>query len=81
MTNLRTLCFDLFLAGQETTATTLNFLVLYLLLDQRIQEKMHKELDKLEEEKNGIVENGIELSDRPKLPFLNAIINVYFVMD
>nr|CAD2168816.1 unnamed protein product [Meloidogyne enterolobii] len=69
-------CFDLFLAGQDTTSTTLNFLILYLILDQRVQSKMHEELDRLEEEKgrNGF-DNSVTQADRGKLPFLNAVIN------
>ncbi|KAF7627337.1 hypothetical protein Mgra_00009378 [Meloidogyne graminicola] len=69
-------CFDLFLAGQETTSTTLSYLILYLLLDQRVQTKMHKELDNLEEEKkNNNLDNVITQADRGKLPYLNAVIN------
>nr|CAD2154410.1 unnamed protein product [Meloidogyne enterolobii] len=70
-------CFDLFLAGQETTSTTLSYLILYLILDQRVQSKMHEELDRLEEEKgrNGF-DNSVTQADRGKLPFLNAVINV-----
>lgn len=69
-------CFDLFLAGQETTSTTLSYLILYLLLDQRVQLKMHEELDHLEEEKgrNGF-DNSVSQADRGKLPYLNAVIN------
>nr|CAD2200420.1 unnamed protein product [Meloidogyne enterolobii] len=69
-------CFDLFLAGQETTSTTLSYLILYLILDQRVQSKMHEELDRLEEEKgrNGF-DNSVTQADRGKLPFLNAVIN------
>ncbi|CAK5090473.1 unnamed protein product [Meloidogyne enterolobii] len=69
-------CFDLFLAGQDTTSTTLNFLILYLILDQRVQSKMHEELDRLDEEKgrNGF-DNSVTQADRGKLPFLNAVIN------
>lgn len=75
MDNLRFLCFDLFLAGQETTATTLSFLVLYLLLDQRVQEKMQAELDILDTGRNGFSQ-GVTLADRGKLPYVNAVINV-----
>uniref|UniRef100_A0A914I341 Cytochrome P450 n=1 Tax=Globodera rostochiensis TaxID=31243 RepID=A0A914I341_GLORO len=57
MENVRKVCFDLFFAGQETTSTTLNFLVLYLLLDQRVQSKMLAELDRLDTEKERAVVN------------------------
>uniref|UniRef100_A0A915NWF0 Unspecific monooxygenase n=1 Tax=Meloidogyne floridensis TaxID=298350 RepID=A0A915NWF0_9BILA len=69
-------CFDLFLAGEETTSVTLSYLILYLILDQRVQSKMHEELDRLEEEKgrNGF-DNSVTQADRGKLPFLNAVIN------
>lgn len=76
--NLAPFSFDLFIAGQETTSKTIGFLILYLLLDQRVQAKMHNELDKLKEEK---IKNGIDddfsMSDRVKLPYVNAVINVH----
>uniref|UniRef100_A0A183CJT9 Cytochrome P450 n=1 Tax=Globodera pallida TaxID=36090 RepID=A0A183CJT9_GLOPA len=74
--NLRNVCFDLFFAGQETTSSTLNFFVLYLLLDQRVQTKMQAELDKLytEKERNG-VGGMVTMADRAKLPYLNAVVN------
>ncbi|KAL3125474.1 hypothetical protein niasHT_009923 [Heterodera trifolii] len=82
MENLRTVCFDLFFAGQETTSFTLSFLVLYLLLDQRVQQKMQKELDELctEKEERNETEGKeakmmITTADRPKLPYVNAVIN------
>jgi len=55
------------------------------MLDQRVQWKVHAELDKLCSKKDvePTVENGnrlamanpITLADRPKLPYLNAVIN------
>jgi cytochrome P450 len=67
------------LAGQETTSITLAFLVLFLLLDQRVQAKMQAELDALEAEEckgqNGCAE-WVGLADRAKLPYVNAVINV-----
>ena len=81
MYTLTQLCGDLFLAGQETTSNTLGFLVLYLLLDQRVQAKVHAELDRLEAEKAGQNHGNVEddedisLADRQKLPYLNAVIN------
>ena len=77
MDNLKILCVDLFMAGLETTSTTLHFLVLYLMLDQRVQSKMQAELDELQKEKNGF-EEWIRLADRPKLPYLSAVINASY---
>ncbi|KAI3419411.1 hypothetical protein GPALN_006655 [Globodera pallida] len=76
MENVRKVCFDLFFAGQETTSTTLNFLVLYLLLDQRVQSKMQGELDRLDTEKEraGVV-GMVTMADRPKLAYVNAVVN------
>jgi hypothetical protein len=64
------LCFDLFLAGQETTSTTLSFLVLYLMLDQRVQAKLHADLDQIDSD------DGIGLGAKPLLHYTNAVINV-----
>ncbi|KAL7071020.1 hypothetical protein ACQ4LE_009839 [Meloidogyne hapla] len=70
MDNFRALCYDLLLAGQETTGNTLSFLVLYLLLDQRVQSKLQEELDNL-------IGNDelIGLSQRPQANYTNAVIN------
>jgi hypothetical protein len=62
-------------------------MILYLLLDQRVQRKMHEELDKLCSEKGNpeidptdpakcLRDYPITLKDRPRLPYLNAVINV-----
>uniref|UniRef100_A0A915MVY3 Cytochrome P450 n=1 Tax=Meloidogyne javanica TaxID=6303 RepID=A0A915MVY3_MELJA len=71
MDNFRALCYDLLLAGQETTGNTLSFLVLYLLLDQRVQSKLQAELDNLVEG----CEELIGLSQRPQANYTNAVIN------
>nr|CAD2190141.1 unnamed protein product [Meloidogyne enterolobii] len=74
--------YDMFLAGQETTSNTINFLILYLMLDQNSQEKLQNELDKVMEEKKKLAEEtGEEFdgkfrqSDRTKLNYTNAVVN------
>ena len=59
---------DLFSAGSETTATTLSWAVLYLILYPEVQEKMQKEIDQ--------VLNGKEpaLEDKVNLPYTEACI-------
>jgi cytochrome P450 len=70
MQNLRLSCSDLYFAAQQTTISTLTFLMLYVLLDQRVQAKMQNELDKLDPAKR------IAMSDRTKLPYIQAVIMV-----
>ena len=43
--NLKVTLFDLFLAGSETTSTTLNWAVLYMVRYPEIQAKVQEELD------------------------------------
>jgi len=38
-------CFDLFVAGAETTSNTLEFAMLYMVLNPRVQEKVQAEID------------------------------------
>ncbi|XP_078670780.1 cytochrome P450 2U1-like isoform X1 [Branchiostoma floridae x Branchiostoma belcheri] len=42
---LQEIIMDLFLAGTETTATTMHWVLLYMLLYPDIQEKVHREID------------------------------------
>lgn len=77
---LPTFLFDIFLAGQETTSNTINWLCLYLMLDQLVQERLHAELDQVMAEKKAQdpSENSalrFHLADRPKLHFTNAVTN------
>ena len=43
--NLKVTLFDLFLAGSETTSTTLNWAVLYMVRYPEIQAQVQEELD------------------------------------
>ena len=43
--NLKVTLFDLFLAGSETTSTTLNWAVLYMVRYPEVQAKIQEELD------------------------------------
>ncbi|NWH57574.1 CP2J6 protein, partial [Geococcyx californianus] len=68
--NLMQTIFDLFLAGTETTATTLRWALLYMVVYPEVQEKVQKELD--------AVLGGSHLicyEDRKKLPYTNAVIH------
>uniref|UniRef100_A0A915CNF3 Cytochrome P450 n=1 Tax=Ditylenchus dipsaci TaxID=166011 RepID=A0A915CNF3_9BILA len=72
--SLRGLCVDLFIAGQETSSNTLNFLVLYMMVFPEVQTKLQEELDRV----IGDNEDGskrICLADKSKLPYTNAVIN------
>jgi hypothetical protein len=56
---------------KETTSNTLAWGVVYLILNQDVQKKLHEELDK-------IVGSSrlVTLEDRSKLPYTAAIVNV-----
>ncbi|KAG8035088.1 hypothetical protein G9C98_001578 [Cotesia typhae] len=59
---------DLFIAGSQTTTLTLDFLFLWMTVYQDAQAKLQDELD-------AVVGNRLpDLSDRPKLPFTEAVI-------
>ncbi|NXC45030.1 CP2J6 protein, partial [Penelope pileata] len=69
-TNLIQTIFDLFLAGTETTATTLRWALLYMVAYPDIQEKVHEELDAVLG-----CSHLISYADRNKLPYTNAVIH------
>ncbi|PAV86642.1 hypothetical protein WR25_23333 isoform A [Diploscapter pachys] len=62
--------FDLWVAGQETTSLTLNWASIYLLNNPHVEEKVRKEL----QEVTGDSRN-LSLLDKPKTPYLLAVIN------
>ncbi|XP_048506645.1 probable cytochrome P450 305a1 isoform X2 [Athalia rosae] len=59
---------DLFIAGVNTTATTLDFLFLNMVINQEVQKKVQQEIDE-------IVGNSrtLDLNDRAKLPYTEAV--------
>lgn len=66
---LRKVCFDLWLAGMETTSNTLYWGILYILLDSGVQKAIHDELDiKIGSDRL------ITMADRSKLHYMNAAI-------
>uniref|UniRef100_A0AC34FIA1 Cytochrome P450 n=1 Tax=Panagrolaimus sp. ES5 TaxID=591445 RepID=A0AC34FIA1_9BILA len=67
---LRFMLFDMWIAGQETSANTLIFSILYLLHNPNIQEKLHAELDTVIGS-----DRRINLSDKNSLIYVNAFIN------
>ena len=67
--SLRSLCYELYGAGQETTSNSLNFIILYIMLNKNVQKKLQAELDEI------IGSNRIVLmSDQANLPYTQAVI-------
>ncbi|NXH32351.1 CP2D3 protein, partial [Myiagra hebetior] len=68
--NLRLVAADLFTAGSETTATTLRWALLYMLLHPEIQSKVQAEIDK-------VIGRGRPptMKDQASMPYTNAVIH------
>jgi len=67
--NLKNTLFDLFLAGSDTTATTLNWSMLYMILHPEVQDKVRQEL------KTNIGPRKAKLSDKSQTPYTEAVIH------
>ncbi|BFZ07832.1 hypothetical protein BsWGS_10871 [Bradybaena similaris] len=67
--NLVTIIRLLFLAGTETTSTTIAWCLLFMLHYPEVQEKVYREI-----EANVGIERTPNMSDKPKLVYLNAVI-------
>ena len=63
-------CMDFFEAGGETVGNTLSWVLLYLSLYPREQEKCQKEIDLVV----GKEQRNVTLADKPNLPFCQAFI-------
>jgi len=67
--NLANTLYDLFLAGSETTSTTLTWASLYMIRYQDIQEKVQEELDKVVGR-----DKQPTMKDRANLPYTEAVL-------
>ncbi|ODM59408.1 Methyl farnesoate epoxidase, partial [Orchesella cincta] len=65
---LKAIVGDLFLAGAETSATTLSFATLYLIHNSDAQRKAQQEIDRV------VGSRPISLSDKPLLPYTEAVL-------
>ncbi|CAJ1060173.1 uncharacterized protein LOC121511702 [Xyrichtys novacula] len=69
-TNLASCSVDLFLAGTETTSTTLQWALVFLINNPDIQAKVQAEIDTV------IGQNRLPtMADRPNLPYTDAVIH------
>uniref|UniRef100_A0A1I7SI23 Cytochrome P450 2J6 n=2 Tax=Bursaphelenchus xylophilus TaxID=6326 RepID=A0A1I7SI23_BURXY len=66
---LRNVCFDMWIGGQETTSSTITWIIAFMIRYPEAQAKMQRELDAVIGSKR-IVRN----EDRPDLPYTNAVI-------
>uniref|UniRef100_A0A3B3B815 Cytochrome P450, family 2, subfamily N, polypeptide 13 n=1 Tax=Oryzias melastigma TaxID=30732 RepID=A0A3B3B815_ORYME len=68
--NLAFCSLDLFLAGTETTSTTLMWALVYLIKHPDVQVKVQQEIDRV------IGQNRLpSMADRPNLPYTDAVIH------
>ncbi|XP_054839182.1 cytochrome P450 2J2-like [Eublepharis macularius] len=68
--NLAQCIFDLFIAGTNTTTSTLQWALLLMATHPDIQEKVHKEMDEVLGSSQ-----SFSYQDRKKLPYTNAVIH------
>ena len=67
--NLRNTLFDLFIAGSETTSSTLTWAALYMVRYPQVQKKVQAELDRV------VGQNRPpSLKDKPNLPYTEVFI-------
>nr|QQL94716.1 cytochrome P450 2n14 [Lateolabrax maculatus] len=69
-TNLALCSLDLFLAGTETTSTTLQWALVFLIKNPDIQDKVQAEIDKVIGQTRQPT-----MADRPHLPYTDAVIH------
>lgn len=69
---LKNTAFDIWLAGYETTSSTLQWALALLIHSPHVQEKAQAELDRVV----GGADELIRLTDKPRLPYMNALVNV-----
>ncbi|XP_044126551.1 cytochrome P450 2J6-like [Bufo gargarizans] len=67
--NLFTCLVDLFVAGTETTSSSLDWCLLYMMLYPDIQEKCREEIDKIRGERD-----HVDYEDRVNMPYTQAVL-------
>ncbi|KAI1729909.1 cytochrome p450 domain-containing protein [Ditylenchus destructor] len=67
---LKSVCSDLWIAGQETTSTTLNWGIYFLMSHPTVQARLQSELDSVIGS-----DRMVTISDKSKLPFTNAVVD------
>ncbi|XP_061443767.1 cytochrome P450 2C25-like [Rhineura floridana] len=68
--NLMMSAYDLFIAGTETTSTTLRYILMVLLEHPTVQEKIHQEIDQVIGQ-----ERPPAMKDRPEMPYTEAVLH------
>ena len=67
--NLYSVLLDLFVAGSDTTAVTLNWAMLFMIRNPIIQTKVQQEL------KENIGTGKLKMNDKSKIPYTEAVIH------
>ncbi|KAL1130993.1 hypothetical protein AAG570_012234 [Ranatra chinensis] len=70
---LTIVCFDLFIAGSQTTSNTLDFALLQMILHPEIQREVQKDIDK-----NLVAGELPKMSDRSRMHYVEAVLAEVF---
>ena len=67
--NLQNTLLDFFMAGSDTTSTSMNWAMLYMILHPDVQEKVRKELEA------NVGSKKVKMSDKNSTPYTEAVIH------
>ncbi|CAD5227517.1 unnamed protein product [Bursaphelenchus xylophilus] len=69
LAQLKSMCFNLWVAGQETTSLTITWTIAFVLRHPEVQQRIHEELDQIIGS-----DKMITIAEKPLLSYVNAVV-------